>query len=450
MKFIVIFFLASFSLFGQTWQNVSEISENTFVHSIFYPSSDQDRIIVIADSIPIDKDLKLIFPSYFALLNGYGYFESIDGGKTFPNQKMSGTKMFLSMTESKDDPNIWIASTIDKNISSIGISSDKGETWDFDISECELSSKILNFITTENEILAGAVSTGFGVINGGTNFNTCANNDTLNVSVRDIRYFNNKIYLASDDNAKSGVYFSDDLGLSWRKDQSGLSGIRVNAVCPSPEYEFYKAVLCGGDKYQTDKYVGAGIFYSSDNGQTWKQQGAAGSIIYDIKYHPKDPLFILAAAGKDGIFVSTNGGLNWAQNNESLPEDADVRYISFPNKEKSNSGYEVYIGLYAKGLWKTTDFNPVLSSVETKSSNEMKVMPNPIGSNFDIYVNSDINSKATIDIFSIEGERLFSREIMLSNGENYINIPDFNYSAGIYMLNLNTGNSIKTMKLIKD
>lgn len=447
--FVLILLIIAVNSYSQTWQQVNEIGDGTYVHSIFYPKSDPNKVVVLADSIPIDKSLKLIFPSYFALLTGYGYFESNDGGNTFPQQRIVDSRIFLSMTQAINDPNKWIASTIDKNISSIGYSTDKGQTWDFETSDCDLSSKILNFIDVDSKMLAGAVSTGFGLVEGGNDFEMCDNNDTVNVSARDFKRHKNRLFMASDDNAKTGVYFSSNLGDSWSKDQSGLSGVRVNTVCPSPEYEFYKVVLCGGDRYQVDKYVGAGIFYSSDNGQTWKQQGAANAKVYDIEYHPKDPLFMLAACGESGLYISSNGGITWVQNNEGLPEGADVRYVSFPDKEKSNNGYEVYIGIFEKGLWKISNFNPTLTTVETNKEINVSIAPNPFENEFDIYYNSEINENVDFEIYSLEGEKVFSINKFVNIGENYINVSNINLSSGIYLLKINSQNGIKTIKLIR-
>ncbi len=453
--FVYLILISTLNLFSQNWQRIPEISTGTYVHSIFYPKSSPNNVIVIADSIPIDKDLKNMFPPYFAQLSGYGYFVSNDGGSSFPTQKIEGTKIFLALGESPKEPNTWICSAIDKNISKFGISTDKGTTWDFEKSQCNTNAKIINLINISDNIYGAGVSTGFGLINGGSDFMNCQVNDTLNASVRDIQMLNNKLFIASDDNAKPGVFYSTDLGITWNKDQSGLSGVRVNTVCPSPAYEIHKVVVCGGDKYLVDQYVGAGIFYSSDNGANWKLQGAANAKVYDIKYHPKDPLLMVAACGKDGLYVSQNGGINWEQFNNGLPDLADIRRVSFPDKAKGSNGYEMYIGIYGEGLWKTSNLNVTLTSVENNDNNynndnNLKVAPNPISDKIDLYFNSNISESVSVEIINLQGENIYNMTKVVSAGENYINISNLNINTGVYFLKITSNSGISTAKIIKN
>ena len=450
MKYIsILILLTCLSAFSQNWQRVPEIGTGTYVHSIFYPKSNPNKVIVLADSIPVDKDMKDMF-KYFALLDGYGYFISNDGGNTFPTQKKFGNKVFLSITESNKNPNYWIASTVEKNISKIGVSEDEGETWDFESSSCNTNAKILNFINVANDIVGGAVGTGFGLINGGDYFSNCNQNDTLNASIRDIKRLDNKIYIASDDNAKQGVFFSSDLGSSWTKDVKGLEGIRVNTVSPSPAYAIHRVVVCGGDKYVVDQYLGSGIYYSSDNGANWTLQGAANSVVYDIKYHPKDPLLMLAACGKSGLFISTNGGVSWEQNNGNLPENSDVRFISFPDKEKGSNGFSAYVGIYDEGLYKTDNLDFITTSVEQNQvENKLKISPNPFLDNFDLYFSSQTTENVEIKIYDLQGIEVFKTNKFTNIGENYINISNLDLSSGVYIVNINTSSGVLSQKLIK-
>lgn len=447
--FVYLILISTLNLFSQNWQKVPEISTGIYVHSIFYPKSDANKVIVIADSIPIDKDLKNMF-SHFALLSGYGYFESTDGGASFSSQKSNGEKIFLAIGESPKEPNTWICSALDKGISKFGISTNKGTSWDFEKSQCNTSAKIINLINIGENVYGAGVGTGFGFIDGGDNFSNCRINDTLNASIRDIQMLNNKLFLASDDNAKPGVFYSTDLGVSWNKDQSGLSGVRVNTVCPSPAYEIHKVVVCGGDKYLVDQYVGAGIYYSSDNGATWNLQGAANTKVYDIKYHPKNPLLMVTACGKDGLYISPNGGINWEQFNNGLPESADVRRVSFPDKPKGSNGYELYIGLYGEGLWKTSNLNVTLTSVDKNITNNLKVAPNPISDKIDVYFNSNISESVIIEIIDLQGENVYNMTKVVSEGENYINISNLNINTGVYLLKITSSIGTSTAKIIKN
>lgn len=450
MKYIILLLICLNISNAQSWKQVKEIADDVYVHSIFYPKSDANTMIVLADSIPIDKSNKSIFPSYFAQLIGYGYFQSNDGGKTFPTQNLMNNYIMLSISETND--NKWVASVLDKNINKLGYSNDKGKTWEFESSECVLSSKILNFIPLENKMIAGAVATGYGYIESDNNFINCKKNDTVNVSIRDIKRLNNKLFFASDDNAKSGVYFSNNLGDSWKKDQQGLAGLRINTVCPSPQYDYFNYVLCGADKYNIDSYVGAGIYISSDNGDTWKIQGANGAKVYDIEYHPKYPLLMVAACGEDGVFVSTNGGLVWTAINSGLPDGYDVRYVSIPNKELNNDGYEIYLGIFGKGLWKSNGIKPELTSINRNDLNQLDIVslgPNPFDNHFDLYINSSIAEEVDVSIIDLKGEILLERKEYINNGTNLLNFNNITFDSGVYFLTLKSSQGILNYKLIK-
>ncbi len=451
--FILLFSLMGFTLSSQSWIQVPEIADDVYVHSVFYPKNDNSKVIVIADSIPIDRSAKSMFPSYFALLEGYGYFESNDGGNTFPKQNLMDNLIVLTINESNDDENLWICSAIEKNISKIGFSSDKGVTWDFQSSECSLTSKILNFVNLPDKILAGAVSTGFGIVSSDNNFSNCQRNDTVNVSVRDIRVLGNRLYLASDDNAKSGTYFSSNLGDLWRKDSQGLNGLRINTICPSPAYQMFNYVLCGADRVSGDSYQGAGIYVSTDNGSSWRLQGANNAKVYDIKYHPRFPLFMAAACGEDGVYISADGGITWSQYNDGLPENYDVRFVSIPDKD-FNSGYEVYLGVNGRGLWKSVGISPELVSVENNDGldNDYKsltVGPNPFNDMIDIYFNSMKSESANISIIDLRGEILVEKEHFLTVGVNNINLNNLKFSSGIYFVSIKTSYGIFNSKVIK-
>lgn len=450
MKYIILLLICINISNAQSWKQVKEIADDVYVHSIFYPKNDAKTMLVLADSIPIDKSNKSIFPSYFAQLIGYGYYQSNDGGVTFPTHNIMNNYIMLSMSETND--NKWIASVLEKNINKIGFSVDKGKTWDFESSECALPSKILNFLPLENSIVGAAVSTGYGYVESDNNFIGCERNDTLNVSIRDIKRLNNKIFFTSDDNAKGGVYFSNNLGDSWKKDQQGLSGLRINTVCPSPAYDVYNYVVCGADKYNIDKYEGAGIYISSDNGDTWKLQGASNAKVYDIEYHPKFPLLMVAACGTDGVFLSTNGGLVWSAMNTGLPEGFDVRYVSIPNKDISSDGYEIYLGVFGKGLWKSSGINFTLVSVDKYELNSLEITsvgPNPFENNFEMYLNSNTNELVDISIIDLKGETILERKDFINKGSNLLSFRNLDFNSGMYFLSVNSSQGIVNYKLIK-
>ena len=75
------------------------------------------------------------------------------------------------------------------------------------------------------------------------------------------------------------------------------------------------------------------------------------------------------------------------------------------------------------------------------------VFPNPIIDNIlNVYLNNSNSEMATITIYSIIGEQIFSTKTNQSN----LNIDTSNFSKGIYILNVSTINDIRSLKIIKN
>jgi photosystem II stability/assembly factor-like uncharacterized protein len=56
-----------------------------------------------------------------------------------------------------------------------------------------------------------------------------------------------------------------------------------------------------------------GIYASRDGGRSWKRQGAAGLMVWDIAPAPGDPRTLYAVTQPAALFRSTDGGETWAE-----------------------------------------------------------------------------------------------------------------------------------------
>jgi photosystem II stability/assembly factor-like uncharacterized protein len=117
----------------------------------------------------------------------------------------------------------------------------------------------------------------------------------------------------------SGVYKSEDYGLTWNLSSSGLPDEDVTAIAIDHQDSrtVYASVGIRGD-----------IFASEDEGKSWELRGntgAFGGFSNRLYVDPKDDnsLFLVTVPG--GLIKSYNNGRSWQHIEEGLPHDEDAR-----------------------------------------------------------------------------------------------------------------------------
>jgi aminopeptidase N len=86
----------------------------------------------------------------------------------------------------------------------------------------------------------------------------------------------------------------------------------------------------------------------------------------------------------------------------------------------------------------------------TGTQNRVQVFPNPIRDQFYIYLRNFASPNVTINLYNAIGQLLYSKNITLVNGSDYIEVPSNHLPAGEYNLQLRSGNNFKYLKrLIK-
>jgi serine/threonine protein kinase/photosystem II stability/assembly factor-like uncharacterized protein len=152
--------------------------------------------------------------------------------------------------------------------------------------------------------------------------------------------------------AGSGVYKSEDAGLTWRSVSTGLPSEDVKALAFS--YQAPATLYAA---------VGNNIFASADGGASWSQQ-ATGTGNYRglelIRVAPSDGKVLYGVAVIEGAFRSDDGGRNWMVINQGLPKDNNGSYNvqsvaidpTDPNVAYIGTGWEPFNG---NGVYKSTD-----------------------------------------------------------------------------------------------
>jgi len=124
--------------------------------------------------------------------------------------------------------------------------------------------------------------------------------------------------------AEGGVWKSVDAGAHWLPITDTQASLAVGAITIDPTNHNIIYVGTGEDNFSGDSYYGAGILKSTDGGATWAHYTsvftanyAGGEQIGAIAVDPANNQILLAAVnfpfyGVAGIYRSTDGGQTWA------------------------------------------------------------------------------------------------------------------------------------------
>lgn len=112
------------------------------------------------------------------------------------------------------------------------------------------------------------------------------------------------------------------------------------------------------------------VYKSTNGGQNWLLSSKNidfGSGVSAIEVHPNNPNFVLAGGNK-GIFLSTDGGLNWTNTLPSTGLNVNEIYIlpSNPN---------IVLAATAKGLYRSSDGAQTWTQLFTQKTYDLKLKP---------------------------------------------------------------------------
>ncbi|MFH1120272.1 MAG: hypothetical protein V1775_10640 [Bacteroidota bacterium] len=147
-----------------------------------------------------------------------------------------------------------------------------------------------------------------------------------------------------------GIFRSADHGASWTTVNSGLSS--------APMGQDIAALAVSGSNVIASTQVG--IYYSSNNGDSWSVSSYTGS------YIPNAFCIVgaqLLAGGSSGLYVSDDNGLTWA------PQNDNFQGITAPAVPQIKSfvidGSYIYAGTTGKGIFRSADNGLTWTTVNT-------------------------------------------------------------------------------------
>lgn len=240
----------------------------------------------------------------------------------------------------------------------------------------------------------------------------------------------NLIYICNDPAlAVSYIYRSTDAGVTWSLCSS--LGNKVTDMEADPNVTGKVYAVRGS--YATGKQ----IYKSYTSGSTWiSMNGDFPAIpVNTITVDPFNSNHVYV--GTDlGVYLTTNGGINWNPFNDNLPLVVvqDMHYFAGDST--------IRIGTHGRGVWKTKSALAVSVNDLTQNEVSVSVFPNPSNSDITITYNLKSSSNVSVIVYNSTGQEI----IQLTNSHqsegkhslvwNLKNASGQRISAGVYYVRI--------------
>lgn len=158
--------------------------------------------------------------------------------------------------------------------------------------------------------------------------------DGLVISALDLDEFGN-LFAGS---YGGGIYFSDDYGITWILRNNGLTDLDIASIVHDEMGIVYVGTWNGS------------IFRSTDYGIQWNpiNEGLNVLVVDDIAIASSGNIYI---GTSDGVFISTNQGLNWTHLTNGWGQVSSIAVNSQEHIFAENSGYGIYRSIDLGNSW---------------------------------------------------------------------------------------------------
>lgn len=228
-----------------------------------------------------------------------------------------------------------------------------------------------------------------------------------------------KMYMLGNDGYKGiKCYRSDDRGMSWTSDVTGLSGT-VN---------FGDAIYEANGSFYIRQGVSGGkdVLYRH-TGTSWQVLSGAGlpAMAIYMLYGSNNHLF---ASTPKGVYISTDGGDNWIELNDGFNGTPFVRGMAMV-------GDTLFSGNHYDGIWMHASIAAGVTDLSVAGSN---VFPNPADVQATLRYTYPETGTGELAVYALTGALMEERKIVYSsaNSEQDISIETADYPEGMYTYRL--------------
>jgi photosystem II stability/assembly factor-like uncharacterized protein len=316
---------------------------------------------LVLDQLFVDsRDSKVIYASGHRGKVGGGFFKTTDGGLTWKKSKDLSGEAIHAMTQAKDNPNMLFVGTTN----GVFVSKDSGDDWE------KISSSTMPVNLNSMAIDPRRSST----IYAGTNWRPYKSTDSgqswrliktgmiddSDVFAVTIDPRNAEHIIAS---ACSGIYESFSGGDNWKKIQGIPSqSRRTRDIVQHP--------TIAGTVYAATT---EGFWMTTNGGKSWALTTQRNLEINSIAVHPEEPNRIFIATNNYGVMVSSDGGKNFTQTNDSFT--SRFAYSVLPDVAQPNRLYATTQNTASSGGFFFTSMDGGTSWTQAKGLDINRVSP---------------------------------------------------------------------------
>jgi len=231
-------------------------------------------------------------------------------------------------------------------------STDRGESWE----------TISPDLTTDDPQRQRQLETG-----GLTIDNSTAENNTTIYAISESPKNSQVIWTGSDDGL---IHVTRDGGENWARvsDNAGLpEGLWISSVTASPHDEATAFVTVDGHRSGD---MATYVFRTNDLGETWQSLTGEGikGYAWVVKQDPVNPE-LLYAGTEFGLYISLDGGQQWARFKENLPMVAVHDLAIHPSE------HDLIIGTHGRGIYIIDDLTALRSLTAEILESNVAVLP---------------------------------------------------------------------------
>ncbi len=421
-------------------------------------------------------------------LNDGGVAISTDGGQCFED-KNDGlvTSQFISATASRINPDILTGGLQDHGIHAVDVSN--GLEWYkwawFDGADVEIHSN-------DPSIFYGTWIDGtYWKFSGGSQIIGTQINSGMNLNENTSTFYaplaihpeNGNILLGA---TQQKLYRSSNGGLSWTPVLTGslFSDFRFSEANPSIAYatswngtswSFYRSEDAGNTWTTTNSAPGwrvtdiktsaldenvifatrnsinaatAHVYKSVDGGNSWLPiQGNLPDITtnaFAVDFTNDDILYV----GTDlGVFISTNGGIEWSPYNDGLP----ITYVY--DIEYNPTDSTLVVGTLGRGVWRTKAYTNDVTSTTSLATPKLdfKVFPNPTSDEIQVQIEDIERENIKVSLLNILGQKmstLFEGQVGQNSFKANYSLRKWAKEAGVYFIQIQYQNRAFTTKIV--